>query len=63
MDGVRELLIDGRRGSRGMLLVGGAPLRMEGFEAVRVEGKDDNEAWRLGIALFVLPDVPLVEGL
>lgn len=36
---------------------------MEGFEAVRVEGKDDNEAWRLGIALFTLVIVPLVEGL
>lgn len=63
VDGVRELLTDSRRGSRGILPVGGAPLRMEGFEAVRVDGKDDNEVWRLGIALFVLPVVPLVEGL
>jgi len=63
VEGVRELPDDSRRGSRGRLLVRGAPLRVEGFEAVRAEGKDDNEAWRLGIALFVLPVVPLVGGL
>lgn len=37
------------------------PLCMEGFDGVRVEGKDDKEVWRLRLML-VLPVVPLVEG-
>lgn len=35
---------------------------MEGFEGVRLEGKDDNDVWRSSVALFALPVVPLVEG-
>lgn len=37
---------------------------MEGFDGVRVEGKDDREVWRLRTELvpLALAVVPLVEG-
>ena len=57
--GVRELLLtDSHRGRGGAMPV---PLRIEGLEGVRVEGKEDREVWRLRI-VFALPIVPLVEG-
>ena len=44
VDGVRELhASESRRGMRGILTVGGAPLRIEGFDGVLVEGKEDRE--------------------
>lgn len=62
MEGVRELLLrDPRRGNRGMLPKG-VPLRTDGFDGVRVEGKEDSEVCRLRVAPFELPVVPLVEG-
>lgn len=59
VDGVRELLLTDPRCGRG----GGTPvpLRMEGLDGVRVDGKDDNDVWRLR-TVFALPVVPLVEG-
>lgn len=59
VDGVRELLLtDSRCGIGGCVPV---PLRMEGLDGVRVDGKDDKEVWRLR-TVFALPVVPLVEG-
>lgn len=55
------LLADLGRGIGGMLLAGVPLLRMDGFDGVRVEGKDDREVCLLRGAP-VLPVVPLVEG-
>jgi len=61
VEGVCELLLmDPRRGIRGM--IPGAPLRTDGFDGVRAEGKEDNEVCRLRVVPCVLPIVPLVEG-
>ena len=61
VDGVRELLLtDPRRGRGGTLLFGVPLLRIDGVEAVRVDGKDDSEVC-LFKGAFVLP-VLLVEG-
>lgn len=58
VDGVRELLLtDSLCGRGGAVPV---PLRIEGLDGVRVEGKEDKEVWRLR-TVFALP-VPLVEG-
>ena len=62
IDGVSVLLaLDPRRGIGGIMLEADPLLRTDGFEGVRVEGKDDNEVCRLRGAL-VLAVVPLVEG-
>jgi hypothetical protein len=53
--------MDPRRGIRGMLPTE-VTLRTDGFDGVRVEGKEDNEACRLRVFPFELPVVPLVEG-
>lgn len=58
VDGLCELLTDSRCGRRGIVL---EPLRIEGLDGVRVDGKDDREVWRLR-TVFALPIVPLVEG-
>lgn len=59
---VRELLLtDTGRGVGGILLAGVPLLRMDRFDGVRTEGKDDKEVCRLRGAL-VLPVVPAVEG-
>ena len=59
---VRELLLtDTGRGIGGILPAGVPLLRMDGFDGVRVEGKDDKEVCRLRGALVLLV-VPLVEG-
>ena len=55
VDGGRELLTDGRRG------IEPGPLCIDGLDGVRVDGKDEREAWRLR-KVFVPPVVPLVEG-
>lgn len=60
MDGVRELLIEPRRGKGGCIVVG-MPLRIEGFDGVRDEGKDESEPCRFRL-LVAVPLVPLVEG-
>ena len=60
VDGVLELLIESSRPGCGGVVVG-TPLRMEGFEGVREDGKEDSEAWR-SRTLLVLPVVPLVDG-
>lgn len=59
VDGVRELLLTDSRWGRGGAAL--APLRIEGLDGVRVEGKDDREVWRFRM-VFALPVVPLVEG-
>ncbi len=61
VDGARELLLtDPRRGMGGTVLFGVPLLRIDGLEAVRVDGKDDSDVCRFKGAV-VLP-VLLVEG-
>lgn len=57
---MHELLIEPRRGTGGGFEVG-TPFRIEGFDGVRDEGKDESEPCRLRLLLAV-PLVPLVEG-
>lgn len=60
-DGVRELLlIDGWRTERGIAPVC-IPFRIDVFEEVREDGKEDKEGFRLRV-LPPLVVVPLVEG-
>ena len=55
------LLTDTGRGIGGILPAGVPLLRMDKFDGVRVEGKDDKEVCRLRGTLVLLV-VPLVEG-
>ena len=59
VEGVRELLLTESWCGRGGPVA--VPLRLKGLEEVRVEGKEDREAWRLRM-VFALPVVPLVDG-
>ena len=61
VDGVRELLIEPRRGTGGGFAVG-MPFRIEGFDGVRDEGKEESEPCRLRLLLAVPLLPPLVEG-
>ena len=64
VDGVRELpTSDSRPEDRGTLTAVGIPLRLEKVGWVLVEGKEEREPCRWGIALFTGPGLPLVEGL
>jgi len=58
---VRELLIEPRRGTGGGFAVG-IPFRIEGFDGVRDEGKEESEPCRLRLLLAVPLLPPLVEG-
>jgi len=60
VEGVFELLFDPFRGNRAPCAIC-MPLWVDLVDGVRVEGKDDKDAWRLTIPL-ALPVVPLVEG-
>lgn len=60
VEGLLELLMEPLRAGIGGVVVG-APLRIEGLEGVRDDGKEDSEAWRSRV-LVVLLVVPLVEG-
>lgn len=59
VDGIRELLLtDPLCGRGGAVYV---PLGIEGFDGVRVDGKEDREVLR-SRTVFALPIVLLVEG-
>ena len=61
VDGACELLLtDPRRGIGGTVLFGVPLLRIDGLEAVRVDGKDDSEVCRFKGAVVLA--VLLVEG-